>query len=376
VASSAGTRANAILNGKRKKEVVKISAKTPGTDGNGIKVVVLDGQSENTVRIEVSAANSPPETFDNLVMNKDSENYLVNVLNNSSKIVVAEAMVPDPSPELHNPIPQEITLSGGENASLSATDYENALGLLELEPNVDIVMACSESSPQVHSLIQAHCEKMSLGKEPNALAPRIGIGTVGQNEPVDQILQRIETLASDRFVIAAPYGYAGSVAGLLSKLNYYESPTFKPISVITEFGKRYSPSEQMKLVSSGILTLDPIKGRGIVVVKGITSKGQQINVIRIADRAVRGIKNITDDYIGELNNQRKRTALREKITEFLLTLDRDGAIVPSTDMTQPSFLVDVYSSQADFAQGIVKVDLAVRPVRAIDYIYARLTVQS
>jgi hypothetical protein len=35
----------------------------------------------------------------------------------------------------------------------------------------------------------------------------------------------------------------------------------------------------------------------------------------------------------------------------------------------------VYSSQQDFAQGIVRVDLAVRPVRAIDYIYATVLVQ-
>jgi hypothetical protein len=38
--------------------------------------------------------------------------------------------------------------------------------------------------------------------------------------------------------------------------------------------------------------------------------------------------------------------------------------------------VDVYSSQLDFAQGIVRVDMAVRPVRAIDYIYATVTVQA
>ena len=69
-------------------------------------------------------------------------------------------------------------------------------------------------------------------------------------------------------------------------------------------------------------------------------------------------------------------ALRERLTEFLIGMEREGSIVPSTDMTQPAYLVDVYSSQADFAQGIVRVDSAVRPVRAMDYIYATVTVQS
>jgi hypothetical protein len=68
--------------------------------------------------------------------------------------------------------------------------------------------------------------------------------------------------------------------------------------------------------------------------------------------------------------------LKEKLTEVLLQMEKEGAIVPSTDGTEPSFVVDVYSSQLDFAQGIVRVDMAVRPVRAIDYIYATVTVQA
>jgi len=69
-------------------------------------------------------------------------------------------------------------------------------------------------------------------------------------------------------------------------------------------------------------------------------------------------------------------ALRQKLTEFLMTMEREEAIVPSVDLKQPPFLVDVYSSELDFAQGIVRVDIAVRPVRAMDYIYATITVQA
>jgi hypothetical protein len=60
----------------------------------------------------------------------------------------------------------------------------------------------------------------------------------------------------------------------------------------------------------------------------------------------------------------------------MIRMEREEAIVPSTDMTEPAFMVDVYSSQLDFAQGIVRVDLAIRPVRAIDYIYATINVQA
>ena len=139
---------------------------------------------------------------------------------------------------------------------------------------------------------------MSLGKEPKPLGPRIGIGTVGPNEPVEQIIKRTELIASDRFVLVAPYGLAGAVAGLISKLDYYESPTFKPLTGIANIERRYTPSEQMKLLTNGILTIDAVRGRGIIVVKGIATSREQVSVMRVADRAVRGVKNIADNFIG------------------------------------------------------------------------------
>jgi len=228
----------------------------------------------------------------------------------------------------------------------------------------------------VHAKVNAHCVNMSLGKEPLPLGPRMGIGTVAKDEMVDEIVKRTETLVSDRFILVAPHGCAGAVAGLLSKLSYYESPTFKTLTGIADIERRYNPSEQMKLLTNGVMPIDAVKGRGIILVKGITTKLGQINVMRTGDRAIRGIKNITENFIGLLNNDRKRMALKEKITEFLIGMERDNAIVPSVDNKEPSFIVDVYSSQSDFSQGIVRVDVAVRPVRAMDYVFAKLTVQA
>ena len=99
-------------------------------------------------------------------------------------------------------------------------------------------------------------------------------------------------------------------------------------------------------------------------------------LLRVADRAVRGVKSRGDLFIGRLNNANGRAALRQKITEFLTQMQKDGAIVPSTDGSDPAFKINVYSSQADFALGIVRIDMAVRPVRAIDYIYATILVQT
>jgi hypothetical protein len=130
------------------------------------------------------------------------------------------------------------------------------------------------------------------------------------------------------------------------------------------------------MLNAGILPLRAQRGRGIIVVKGITTSKEQISVIRTTDHAVRLVKAIGDQFIGTLNSATGRSALKEKLTEVLLQMEKEGAIVPSTDGTEPAFVVDVYSSQLDFAQGIVRVDLAVRPVRAIDYIYATVNVQA
>jgi hypothetical protein len=124
-----------------------------------------------------------------------------------------------------------------------------------------------------------------------------------------------------------------------------------------------------------VLALELQRGRGIVVEKGISTSGEQISVTRVADHAVRGVKDIADLFIGTLNTEDGRMALKQKITEFFLGMENEGAIVPSVDGSEPSFKVDVYSSEQDFGQGIVRVDIAVRPVRAIDYIYATITVE-
>lgn len=237
---------------------------------------------------------------------------------------------------------------------------------------MDIVTACDVTDPAIHALIEAHCMKMSIDAK-----NRIGLGTVRTGESKEDICRRTTTLASDRFVLVAPYGNLGAMAGLISKLNYYESPTFKPISGIAKLEATYTPSEEMELLKAGILPLEAQRGRGIIVLKAISTSKEQISVTRIADHSVRGIKNIADLFIGTLNNSSSRMALKGKITGFLMRMEREGSIVPSTDGKEPAFLIDdVYSSQMDFAQGIVRVDMAVRPVRAMDYIYATIKVEA
>ncbi|MCZ7360946.1 MAG: phage tail sheath subtilisin-like domain-containing protein [Candidatus Methanoperedens sp.] len=370
ISGKEGAKASLVLKDLKNKDTAKIVAKKSGEAGNNVAVKIEPGSTPETVKMMLSEGETI-EIFDNLVMDSLSENYLVGYLNKNSNLVTAEDLKSSSKAPNNNPREVEANLSGGVTGAISKEDYEAALEKLEGDPDVDMVVACDVTDPAIHALIEAHCMKMSLEAK-----NRIGLGTVAKGESIKDITKRTTTIASDRFALVAPYGNLGAVAGLISKLNYYDSPTFKPLSGLSKLEFYYTPSEQMELLKAGIIPLEAQRGRGIIVVKGISTSKEQISVTRIADHSVRGVKNIADLFIGTLNNQSGRMALRGKITEFLMRMEREGSIVPSTDGKEPAYLIDVYSSQMDFSQGIVRVDMAVRPVRAMDYIYATIKVEA
>jgi len=363
--------ASATLKNEEGENLVGLQAKIPGQAGNSIRIGISKGGAKDSVMVQVTN-DVTFEVWDNLVMDPNSDTYIVKVLNDNSELVSAKDLTkPAKPPKSLVPSEGEQTLSGGATAQPKTKDFEAALELLEMEDDVDMVSACDSWDPKVHALVDAHCQNMCKDAK-----NRIGIGTVGPGEPVEEIVKRTETLASDRFVLVAPYGMSGAVAGLIGKLNYYESPTFKAITGVADLETRYTPAQLMELLKAGVLALEARKGRGIIIEKGISTDKEQISVTRIADHAVRGARNVCENFIGTLNTPGGRTALREKLTEFFMTMEREESIVPSVDGEEPAFLVDVYSSELDFAQGIVRADIAVRPVRAMDYIYATITVQA
>jgi hypothetical protein len=368
IAGQNGSRASLVLKDRKGKDSVLLTAKSSGEEGNKI-LVKVEGEAE-AVRLSISDGSNI-EIFDGMSMNQSGDSYLVDSINKRSALVVAEDQHSTAKFPNNNPAATDGALVGGVTGVVSKADYEAALDKLEGEPDVDIVAAPDVTDPEIHAIIEAHCLKMSIDAK-----NRIGLGTIRKGEPIKDIVNRTSVLASDRFVLVAPYGCLGAVGGLISRLNYYESPTFKVVSGLAKLEQKYTPSEQMEMLKAGVVPLEAQKGRGIVLIKGISTSKEQISVTRIADHAVRGVKGVSDLFIGTLNSPTGRAALKGKITEFLSRMESEGALVPSTDGKEPPFLVDVYSSELDFAQGIVRVNIAVRPVRAMDYIYATIKVEA
>jgi hypothetical protein len=179
-------------------------------------------------------------------------------------------------------------------------------------------------------------------------------------------------------VLVSPPGAAGAVAGLVGRMTPMDSPTFKPVPLHGIAPASYRESELNQLLgpTTNLCVVQNRAGRGVVVLKGIDTTGDQISVTRVADQAIRETKAIAENFIGRLNSDDARTALQQQLVATFTRMERAGALVPSTDGTDPAFVVDVYSTQQDFAQGIVRIDIAVRPVRAIDYVYATIRVKN
>jgi hypothetical protein len=278
------------------------------------------------------------------------------------------------------PVAKETRFGNGADASAEA--YRAAIEALKDHPEVDMVLTALQDMSDVSKVARiydsviSHCQNMSAISQ-----GRIGFGQTppaGTDAAADinAWSALADNLRSDRFVLLAPWGTAGAVAGMVGSLDYFQSPTFRTVAGLTDLSRRLVVEEQISLLNKWVVPVANMRDRGTIVVRGLTTDGDQISVRRVADRAVRGVKLIGNLFIGRLNNESGRGALKQKLTEFLVQMERDGAIVPSTDGKQPSFALDVYSTQSDFSQGIVRVSLAVRPVRAIDYIYATVLVQA
>lgn len=357
----AGARAQVSVPAQRDAEAFKFTARAPGTWANGVEIKIT---TRSDARGEVVE----------LVLSRPGGDELERHRGAADQVLERSAILEVSYARGQLPVAGDYRLAGGRDATVE--QYRQALARLEDEPDVDMVLVSLQDYSQadvvtrVHGDVIAHCEKMAAGS-----CGRVGFGQGAPADAAGALVTMAESLRSDRFVLVAPHGAAGAVAGMIGQLAYYESPTFKSVSGLGALRPRLGVDDQKRLLGGGVVPVVRDRERGVICLRGITTDGDQINVRRVADRAVRTMKMIGELFIGRLNNADGRDALKQKLIEALLQMEREGALVPSTDGADPAFKVDVYSSQRDFALGIVRVDMAVRPVRAIDYIYATVLVQ-
>ncbi|HSD76936.1 MAG TPA: phage tail sheath C-terminal domain-containing protein [Solirubrobacteraceae bacterium] len=347
-------------------------------DGLSVRIDTEDEQVEVQV-----FQRGLQEHFTELSMDPDDPRYLPFLLAAQSRLLRVRT---HPSRAEGRRLPRATTaplpLANGVSPNVAA--WQAAIDRLTDDTRIDLVVAAVEPTAArddvlaIHESLLAHAVTAA-----DDGAPRIAFGAITPGEQdgtndADEVREHSSRVRNRRFVLVAPTGAAGIVAGAVGRLNPQDSPTFKPVPLLGLAPARYRASELNRLLGPtvNLAVVQDRVGRGVVLLRGLNTFGDQISVQRVADQCIRETKAIAENFIGELNTEDARIALREQIIATFTRMERAGALVPSTDLSDPAFVVDVYSTQQDFAQGIVRIDIAVRPVRAIDYVYATIRVKN
>jgi len=255
--------------------------------------------------------------------------------------------------------------SNGETAS--PTDYQTSLANLENEL-VNIVMLAGQaaSNGQIVAALMGHINITTDTR-------RERIGVIGSNGSTDVNVVAGHSLDSDRIVYVGPGirisnseilpgAYtAAAVVGLLSSIPVQTSPTNKVLA-IPGLAAEYSSSQLEKLVLSNVLAVE--KRSGFRIVKGITTATNtawhQITTRRIVDYAIYGVRSCCNPYIGKLNNERVRGAMKATLDAFLTRMVEDEALI--------SYDLEVSATRAQEIAGEAIVTMTIRPTFNIDFV--------
>lgn len=266
----------------------------------------------------------------------------------------------------------------GVAAGADQDDYSDAFKEL-LKDNVNIFVAPEISTDTAKSVFGLADTAEGEGKDVIAL---IGADKTEASDIVGQVtsnkriimttpgIRAFDAAAKAEVSLSGTYG-AAAVVGLLSSLAVQSSPTNKVLSGVTKLTERFSYGEMKDLVQGGVLALE--ERRGVRVVRGITTQASengafsQITTRRITDFAKAGIRQVSNPFIGRLNNERVRKAMHGAIDGFLATMLQDESLT--------NYQLEVTATRQDEIAGRAIVNVLMQPTFSIDYIRVTLALQ-
>lgn len=371
-ATDPSPRASSLVLKSGGKNLMTISARTPGTWGDAITVQVTqpDAADATTRRIDLTHGASR-ESFTGV-----SAVALADAIEQNSRLVRATVQgdgttLPDAAGADTDPV----ALAGGANGeAATAGDYATALAALENEI-VNLVVLAGVDAATGGDVLAGHLAA-------TAGTRRERIGVIGSNgtDQADAIANH--DLASDRIVyvgpgirvrvtdpatrlqreVTLPGAYtAVAVAGVVSSLPVQASPTNKTVNV-PGLAAVFNQPQLEKLVQNRVLAVE--RREGFRIVQGITTSTnpawKQITTRRIVDYAMYGVRSACNPYIGKLNNTRVRSAMKATLDGFLTRMVEDEALV--------GYKLEVSATRAQEIAGECMVAMTLQPTFSIDYI--------
>jgi len=277
---------------------------------------------------------------------------------------------------LANTTGEETFADGNDGAGATADDYASGLSYLENEIiNIVLLAGQDASNAEVLTKLQGHIEM-------TAPIQRERIGIIGSDATTDDsiILDQVSVINSDRIIFVAPGiavsnletlpgAYtAAAVAGLIASLPVQASPTNKVLN-IPGLAVEFNRAKLERLIQNRVLAIE--KREGYRVVKGITtatnSAWHQVTTRRIVDFAKYGVRSACNPYIGKLNNERVRGAMRATIDAFLTRMVEDEALT--------GYELDVTATRPQEIAGEAIVTLVLFPTFSIDFIRVTMYLQ-
>jgi hypothetical protein len=280
--------------------------------------------------------------------------------------------------------PQNLALKNGTNGAAGAIYGFDPL----LDVDAHIIVAAGQDA-KVGAALDAHCQKASTDTFKRDRIAVVGSAFAKANTAplttadiaayVDALVGN--TLASDRLVFIAPGFKATSsaaedsavnpitlpgsytaavIAGMLAALPPHVSLTNKAVAV-QDVEVNFNNPQLTELVQNRVTALEV--SRGIRVLRGQTTDDgafREITTRRIVDYAKFGVRAAAGPYIGLLNNERVRSALRTTINSFLQGMLDDEMLV--------AYKIEVSATRDEQIKGIVQVALSLQPVFSINFI--------
>ncbi|MFN8496335.1 MAG: phage tail sheath subtilisin-like domain-containing protein [Anaerolineae bacterium] len=363
---------------------VGLEALSPGSWGNGLTATVGVADAGGNIPLTIRLG-SAEETF----LVKTAQDIVGRVGDSRQGSVLVKTTVTgsptgNVTPTASGVTPTPLPFSGGANGGdASEADYKAGLDLL-LNENAHIILAAGRDITEAGADLKAHVEQASTDKIKRDRITVVGSAPAGNdvsafltsliNPPVtgDRVIfvaPGIQTVdaakAADRTIadptVVLPGAYtAAAIAGMLSARDPQVSLTNKTLSV-SDLEVKFNAGQLEQLVQNGVLGLEV--RRGVRVVKGITTDPgafQQITTRRIVDFAKFGVRSACDPFIGLLNNDRVRQALKGAINGFLAGMVDDEML--------ESYALDVSATREQEIRGIAQVTMTLRPTFSIDYI--------
>jgi hypothetical protein len=324
-----------------------------------------------------------------LVADGDALVTAVNVTG-PSNLVTATA---GPNSGEHPASGENVRFAGGWNGE-NAASYSGAAGLdTLLDVNAHIIVAAGQNNTTSGAALDAHCQQASTDVYKRDRIAIVGSDFAKQGTTplqaqdivtyVDKLIGN--TLSSDRVVFVAPgllatssaQGEAGQtvllpgaytaavIAGMLAALPPHISLTNKTVAV-QDLEVSFNNAQLTELVQNGVTAVE--KSPAIRVLRGQTTQAQgafrEITTRRIVDYAKYGVRSAAAPYIGLLNNDRVRAALRATINSFLKQMLDDEMLV--------GYTLDVTATRDQQIAGIAQVTMTLQPVFSINFIHVTM----